>query len=534
MPKGPTRITRRTVLRGSLAGGSMLLAGAALPRLIRPARAAAALSAETMRPGLPHGVMSGDVTVDSAVVWSRTDRPARMIVEYDTTDSFAHAQRIVGPAALPETDYTARVILTDLPADQHIFYRVSFQDLGDLKTVSGPLVGRLRTAPTAPRDITLLWSGDTAGQGWGINPDWGGMRIYAAMAEARPDLFIHSGDTIYADGPIEAEKKLPDGSVWRNVVLEGKHKVAETLDEFRANYKYNLMDEHVRRFNAEVAQVFQWDDHETRNNWYPSQTVPDSDTRYSQRSVALLSARAKRAFQEYAPMRLDPLDPERIRRVIHYGPQLDIFVLDMRSYRGPNTANRQPQEGPDTDFLGRAQLRWLEQELLASRATWKIIAADMPIGLIVPDGDSGNFENLANGDGPPLGRELEMARLLRFIRDSDICNTVWLTADVHYAAAHYYDPGKAQFQDFAPFWEFVAGPLNAGTFGPNPLDNTFGPQVMFQKAPPAGQSNLPPSAGLQFFGKVRIEGASGVMTVSLHDLGGAEIYRIELPPQGVA
>jgi alkaline phosphatase D len=171
--------------------------------------------------------------------------------------------------------------------------------------------------------------------------------------------------------------------------------------------------------------------------------------------------------------------------------------------------------------------------LLSSNATWKIIAADMPVGLIVPDGDAA-FENLANGDGPPLGRELEMANLLRFIRDSDIRNTVWLTGDVHYAAAHHYDPGKALFRQFAPFWEFVAGPLNAGSFGPNKLDNTFGPQVMFQKAPAEGQANLPPSAGLQFFGKVRIEGATGLMTVSLHDLTGSELYRVALPPRGVA
>ena len=60
---------------------------------------------------------------------------------------------------------------------------------------------------------------------------------------------------------------------------------------------------------------------------------------------------------------------------------------------------------------------------------------------------------------------------------------MWLTADVHYAAAHYYNPDKAQFQEFDPFWEFVSGPLHAGTFGPNELDNTFGPEVKFIKAP---------------------------------------------------
>ena len=60
-------------------------------------------------------------------------------------------------------------------------------------------------------------------------------------------------------------------------------------------------------------------------------------------------------------------------------------------------------------------------------------------------------------------------------------NVVWITADVHYCAAHHYDPARAAFTDFDPFWEFVAGPIAAGTFGPNQLDGTFGPEVGFSK-----------------------------------------------------
>ncbi len=155
----------------------------------------------------------------------------------------------------------------------------------------------------------------------------------------------------------------------------------------------------------------------------------------------------------------------------------------------------------------------------------------MPIGVIVYDNGAAKTgsEAIAQSDGPALGRELEIADLLSFIRRNGIRNTVWLTADVHYTAAHYYDPNKAQFQDFEPFWEFVSGPLNAGTFGPNGLDNTFGPQLMFVKAPPDGQSNLPPSAGYQFFGQVDID-QEGVMLVSLKDLEGQTLYTKELQP----
>jgi len=515
----PADVSRRGLLRGSAAGAG-LAAAAAFP---------APLIAKGGRPILTHGLQSGDVTTSSGIVWARTDRAARMWLDVATTDSFTDARTLRGPAAIDTSDFAAKVDLSGLPAGQDIFYRVRFENLWDVNAVSEPVVGHFRTAPAHRRDINFVWSGDTAGQGWGINLDWGGMKIYETMRRNTPDFFIHSGDTIYADNPIEAEKTLPDGTVWKNVVLEEKAKVAETLAEFRGNYKYNLLDENVRRFNADVPMMAQWDDHETVNNWYPREVL--NDDRYSVRSVALLSARANRAFMEYMPIRQHAIQRERIYRKIHYGPHLDIFFLDMRSYRADNGANRQPVPGADTVFLGAVQLRWLKQQLLASRATWKVIASDMPIGINVYDNwrEKNTFENLANGDGPVLGREHEIADLLRFIKLNGIANTVWLTADVHYTAAHYYNPDKAQFSDFEPFWEFVSGPLNAGSYGPGDMDNTFGPQAVYQKFPE--KAGAPPSEGLQFFGQVKIEGASGIMTVMLKDLEDKVLHSVDLEPK---
>ena len=85
---------------------------------------------------------------------------------------------------------------------------------------------------------------------------------------------------------------MPDGGVWKNLTTEAKSKVAETLAEFRGNYAYNLMDENVRRFNAEVPMLAQWDDHEVTNNWYPREAAGDpKKARYKETSVALLAAR---------------------------------------------------------------------------------------------------------------------------------------------------------------------------------------------------------------------------------------------------
>ncbi len=518
-----TRLDRRAFVRQSVAGTFATLAGARVwagqaPGLVR---------APGSVPVAPFGVSVGDAGAGRAIVWSCSDRAARMFVEYSTTEKFADMREVRGPAALDSSDFTARVVLDNLPAGQRVFYRVRFQDLSDLRAWSDPVAGSFSTAPSsASRDLTLAWSADTVGQGWGIHPDLG-LPLYNTMLQVRPDVFIHCGDTIYADQPVVAEVKLDDGTVWRNLVSPAKSKAAESLDEYRGNYKYNLQDAHMRRFNADVAQVVLWDDHEVRDNWYPTRDLTGDD-RYQTKSTALLAARARQAFFEFNPLPMNADDPERIYRAVPCGPLADIFALDLRSYRGPNSTNLQRDLSNDSRVMGAQQVEWLKAQLASSRAVWKVIANDMPIGLVVRDGPS-HFEAVANADdGPPRGRELEIAEILRFIRDRRIRNVVWITGDVHYCAAHHYDPARARFTEFDPFWEFVAGPLHAGTFGPNALDATFGPEVKFTGVPAGMKPNRPPSAGLQFFGTMRVDARSRSLTVGLHDLSGRTIYRIEL------
>ena len=527
-------IGRRQFLRatGSAIGGGHLAHGMWGVRTF--GQAPGLIRSDSERPSIRQGVQSGDVLGDRAIVWSRTDRPARMLVEYDTTNRFANPRTVRGPYALPVSDFTAKLDLVGLPAAQDILYRVRFEDLNSSRAVSEAVVGRFRTAPSDGRDIRFVWSADTCGQGFGINTDWGGMKSYEAMRRVEPDFFIHSGDTIYADGPIPSELVVENGRVWRNLVTEAKSKVAQTLDDFRGAYLYNLLDDNVRRFNADVPQVWQWDDHEVLNNWSPS-TDLSRDPRFTEKSVELLAARASRAFLEYAPMRWHtPDEAERVYRKIPYGPLLDVFVLDMRSYRGPNSFNRQPTLDDSSAFLGRAQVEWLTRELQQSRATWKVIAADMPIGRPVPDGQDEQgrpkFDAIANGDGPPLGRELEVAEVLRAIKRNRLRNIIWLTGDVHYTAAHYYDPAKARFGDFDAFWEFVSGPIHAGgtSTGPLPPDDTFGLDVVFQRW--AGVTTASPFMGALFFGEVSIDAKTRILTVRLKDLDNVTHFTKTIEP----
>ena len=560
-----TSFSRSDISRRSLVKGSVLAAAlASIPVAghAAPTRSPAGVALVRHRLTLPSGIASGDVTSDSAVLWARSSAPGQMRAVLRAIDDGGELLRgrgafersLRGPRATQASDLTAKIHAGHLPANTRFALEISFEDDGG--AAGEAVAGTFRTAPDgnthsgrgrgggrgrkgdAPSSSaqSFVWTGDTAGQGWGINEELGGMRGYEAMHRTRPDFFIHSGDTVYADGPLAETVVEQDGQVWRNLVTEEVSKVAETLTEFRGRHRYNSMDANMRALFADVPVIANWDDHETTNNWYPGEIL--DDPRYTVRDVNTLASRGRQAWQENMPIAdgaaswrpgtrdaAGQYQPARIYRKISRGPQMDVFCLDMRTFKSPNTDGK---EAYATSILGQEQVDWLIREVSTSKATWKVIAADLPLGIIVPDGPV-NQESLANRDpGAPLGKELEIASVLSAFKRNRVRNVVWLTADVHYCAAHHYSPARAAFTDFDPFWEFVAGPIAAGSFGPNPMDGTFGPDVVFSKAGRfPGES--PRDGENQFFGHVQLD--DDTFTVSLRDANGATVFSKVLTPE---
>lgn len=523
---------RRSLLRAAL----LVPAGAALTSGVLAACGSGAGPATTTgpslvraRPRLTHGVATGDARADGALVWARSDVPATMIVETAATEDFANPSLVRGPMLTPESDGTGRIRIQGLEPGQRVHYRVTLE--GDDGARSEPVTGVFATAPAAPSHIKFVWSGDVAGQGWGINADTGGMTVWKVMAERNPDFFIHSGDSIYADNPIEATQKQNDGTMYRNVTAPAKAQVAQTLEQFRGNYQYNLTDANYVQFNAGVAQFVQWDDHEVVNNWYPGENLSGQARKgYTQTDADTLAGFAYQAWNEWQPIDVREAADGRVYRKIPYGPLLDVFMLDMRSYKDPNPNNW--SNGDGGGVLGAKQAQWLIDSLRASTATWKIVANDLPLSIVVADKLSDppsgpkSMEAVAQGDaGTPLGREKEFSRI--FSATKDVPNIVYLTADVHYTAAISYHPDRAAFQDFSPFYEFVSGPLNAGAFPVSPLDDTFGAAYEFVHAP--AEENTSPAQGFQHFGEVTIDSDSRALTVNLCDSTGATLWSKQIP-----
>ncbi|MFC7401197.1 alkaline phosphatase D family protein [Citricoccus sp. GCM10030269] len=539
---------RRTVLKGAAAAAiaTSLPAVTAGPAAAAASPAVSPVAGTTARRAtspltLPSGIQTGDVTSRSAVLWSRASGIGRLNAILHPLDDDGERVKgrgrrrghgrgrdgqpihLRGPWATEETDFTARINANGLPSGSRFDVELYFEDERGRHSEVG--TGGFSTAPGRKSDgaQSFVWTADTAGQGYGINEQIGGMFGYETMRSYSPDFFLHAGDTIYADGPITETMEEPDGTIWHNVVTDEVAKVAETLQEFRGRHRYNLMDANVRALYAEVPVIATWDDHETTNNWWVGETLEDD--RYTVTDVNTLATRGRRAWQENQPIadrralsRGHGFEPARIYRTIERGTTLDVFVLDMRTNKAENTDGLEQHE---TEIFGEEQLQWLLRGLKKSKATWKVILADLPLGIVVPDGEG--QESIANADpGKPLGRELELARLLQGIKRQRTKNVVFLTGDVHYCAAHHYSPERAAFKDFDPFWEFVAGPINAGSFGPNEMDATFGPRVDFSQAGPAMGS--PRDGEGQFFGRVEISPHGEEFTVELINIKGDVQY----------
>src|SRR5438309_2825253 len=118
--RGAASLTRRRFLTTAASSAGLTAAGS----IAKPFASRAA-----DRPLITHGIQSGDVSTGCAIVWARADRPSRMLVEIATSDSFSNIRSVGFAEALPQTDFTAKALIENLPPGQDVFYRIRCEDL---------------------------------------------------------------------------------------------------------------------------------------------------------------------------------------------------------------------------------------------------------------------------------------------------------------------------------------------------------------------------------------------------------------------
>ena len=264
-------------------------------------------------------------------------------------------------AADPDRDFPRQFELANLEPDTE--YRVRVEARGPEGKKEGQTVdGRFRTAPHPERPARVVFTVST-GQAY---PDQdapgGGYKIYPAMLELDPCFFVHTGDIVYYD---DMAKTLP-------------------LARWHWARTYSLPTN--VEFHRQVASYFIKDDHDTwMNDCWPgmeSKFMGDFTFEHGQA-----------VFLEQVPM------GNRTYRTVRWGKDLQVWLVEGRDYRSPNTM----PDGPEKTIWGTEQKAWFKRTVRQSDATFRILISPTPV--VGPDRAS-KHDNHSNHDFTHEGTEL--------------------------------------------------------------------------------------------------------------------------------
>ena len=450
-------------------------------------------------PAFTHGVASGEITADGAVLWTRVEGAPSVKLEVSADPSFRQDVHRRTSHASAEADFTVRSEIQGLDPATLYYYRFR----------AGTAVSEAGTFRTAPRpfrpaSVRFGWSSDFDGS---PDPPINQFETLDRAREDGLDFFIYNGDNIYAD----------------NAPACGAD-----ITCIRGRYKHNREYAALRNLLASTGSYVLWDDHEVVDDF----AIEDVDP-------AMLVA-GMQAFQEYMPI-ADARPGVGFFRTVRWGKDLELFILDERSFRsseaGPACQGDllptsppdvrilagllpEPPAGcveaifdPSRTMLGERQKSLLRLHLLLSQATWKVIVNAVPMAELfgVP---YDRWEGYAD----------ERREVLQFIRDWNIKNVVFLTGDLH--ANMIVDVRPNTFLDPTPVAkELIAGPVAehtlfeelVGLLGSEEGANGFIGLVTSLSAPDCFEPNA------YAYGVVDIDSATRRLTVTFKNSAGAAI-----------
>lgn len=445
------------------------------------------------------GVAAGDMTTDSAIVWTRaTDtggNASGLTLQIATDAAFTSVVRTLGGLATRDaaSDFTLKLDITGLAAGTRYFYRFSgsgaASDTGSFKTA-------LAAASTAA--VRLAFSGDADGL----------MRPFPLVnnfsAAAPRDFFVFLGDTIYetaaSGSPAAAVPTL--GAAPANLPA--------VLTDYHRKYRENLVgvtpagvptssagQQGLKSLYAAQGNYTLLDNHELGNRQYINGGAPiaalsltGNGARPTDLGGSVHNSGAAvnttdgyktfvKAYSDYQPIR-ETAGADGLQKLYfaqNWGRNLSFTNVDDRSYRdvrlkdaagsddtpaGGSGSNRWAD--PSRTMLGATQSGWLQGTLLQQQQSgqkWKIVAVSSPIDQAGRDGGKSWYG----------GYQAERNALFKFIDDNHIDNVVFLSTDDHFSRVNelWYDvPGGGKKRLESAF-SIVTGPIGAN--GPDAVTN---------------------------------------------------------------
>ena len=366
------------------------------------------------RPGaqneqLDLGPFFGHVAHDRARAWARAKSPGELRLWLKRRGGLTRDIQLVSANAKPESDLCVTFDLADLlPAtDYEVAIAASIPEAGD----SAAWTTTFRTAPdpTQPARVALAFGScckDKPGEP---------LPIFTQIAAAKADALVLIGDTPYID--------------------------STELSVQRKRYREFFGNPQLAALRASTPTYGTWDDHDFGAN--------DTDGRIADKK------RSRRAFLEYhanagadglATLPEDGENGQGIYSKFRRGP-VEVFLLDARWF---SRTEPSPVDSEQLTLIGKQQWEWLQRELKASTATFKVLATGM----------------IWNESVRPLKTDYwgaykhERAAVWRFIADAKIDGVVLMGGDIHRSRLlkHPTDFTGAPY----PLYEFISSPLHQG------------------------------------------------------------------------
>ena len=333
---------------------------------------------------LTHGPVVGGVTASDAKVFIRTNTTASVTLRYGT-DPALQTYLVSDPVATNESsDFTAIIPLTGLAPETILYLNVVVNGVPQFLSQPYPSFATFPPDGSA-RDFKFVVLSDFKKVAE-LNID---VPTFASAAAELPAFVFIGGDFDHS-GP----KSLSD-----------KRQMFKRLYDRETPFMSGFVPLILQKFPI----AHQWDDHDSGPN--------NLDKYYPDWSLT------QKVFQEYTPTYPLPAVTPGIWQKFSYA-QADCFILDCRSQRD----FWHDPEGPDKSMLdgnnlgAAGQLQWLENNLLASSAHWKIIFTSVVT-------NPSTKQNDAWGAYPT-----EWNAIRTFINSNNISGVVFIAGDLHLGA----------------------------------------------------------------------------------------------------
>ncbi|MBM4360510.1 MAG: alkaline phosphatase family protein [Deltaproteobacteria bacterium] len=309
---------------------------------------------------ITHGPLVGAVTTTTARILVRSDASRTLDLRLKKAGAAGDGMLVATKVPSPASDFTTVFDLDGLVAGQAYEF---FVDVDGVKTKRG--VGSFRTPKLPAEHPPLRLAFGSCSRLWD-------QPIFGPVGDLDPDIFLFVGDNHYGN--------------------------TADLGGLRWNYRRSLEVPERAALLANTTTLAVWDDHDYVGN----NTIGSSPGKET----------ALRVFKEYwANSTYGAAGTPGVFSTYRWG-DIEFFLLDGRYYRSA-------EADATGSLLGKAQTDWLQQALLASKATFKVLV-------------TGSMWSSNLGE---TWADFPMARksLFDFIRDQKIGGVLLLAGDVHRA-----------------------------------------------------------------------------------------------------